>query len=355
MKNGKYRIGVDIGGTFTDFTLVDEATGEVLVEKCLTTPDAPHLAVLAGLERYRRLRGDAVAGANTFVHASTLFTNTVLERNGAVTGLLTTAGFRDVLEIGRESKYEVYNAFIAFPRPIVPRDLRLEARERMLADGSVRLPLQEEDVEAAAQAFRKAGVTSVAIVFLHSYRNRAHEQRAAEILGRLLPGVELSLSSDVLPEPREYERTSTTVVNAYIKPIAVRYLDDMEQELRRLGFRHTPYMMQSNGGASTFTLTKQYPVQAVASGPAAGVEAVGHYGQLTGREHLLSFDMGGTTAKLCVVLGGRPFRTRTFEVDRLQRFKAGSGIPIATPSTTCWRSDPAAAASRVWTASGCSA
>lgn len=331
MKHGKYRIGVDIGGTFTDFTLVDEVTGEVLVEKCLTTPEAPHQAVLAGLERYRLLRGDAVAAANTFVHASTLFTNTVLERNGAVTGLLTTSGFRDILEIGRESKYEVYNAFIAFPRPIVPRNLRLEARERVLADGSVRLPLQEEDVEAAARAFREAGVTSVAIAFLHSYRNRAHEQRAAEILSQLLPSVALSLSSDVLPEPREYERTSTTVVNAYIKPIAVRYLDDMEQELRRLDFRHTPYMMQSNGGAATFALTKQYPVQAVESGPAAGVEAVGHYGQLTGRQQLLSFDMGGTTAKLCVVLEGRPFRTRTFEVDRMQRFKAGSGIPIATP------------------------
>ena len=331
MNLGKYRIGVDIGGTFTDFTLVNDETGEVLVEKCLTTPAAPEEAVLAGLDRYRALRARAVTDASVFVHASTLFTNTVLERNGAVTGLLTTAGFRDILEIGRESKYDVYDPFIRFPTPIVPRHLRLEARERVLADGSVRIPLSVGDVRAAADVFRASGVTSIAVAFLHSYRNRDHEQQAATILRELLPGVHLSLSSEVLPEPKEYERTSTTVVNAYVRPIAVRYLDHLERLLRELGFRHAPYMMQSNGGAATFALTKQFPVQAVESGPAAGVEAVCHYGKLTGRSQLLSFDMGGTTAKLCVILDNLPFRTRTFEVDRLQRFAPGSGVPIATP------------------------
>ncbi len=326
-----YRIGIDIGGTFTDFTLIDDRNGEVRVGKCLTTPHAPHEAVLAGLQQFIDQLPDAVRAANAVIHATTLFTNTVLERKGALTGLLTTEGFRDVLELGRESKYEVYDPFIAFPEPLVERPLRLEIGERVLVDGSVRRTLDEDSVRAAAQRCLEAGVRTIAVVYLHSYRNPAHELRTRELLQALLPGVEISLSCEVLPEPQEYERTSTTVLNAYVKPIAASYLNDLGEALRAMGYLYAPYVMQSNGGAATFELTKQFPVQAIESGPAAGVEAASHYGTLTGLRHLLSFDMGGTTAKLCVVIDGKPSRTRTFEVDRLQRFKAGSGIPIATP------------------------
>lgn len=327
----KYRIGVDIGGTFTDFTFVDDVTGEVFVDKRLTTPDQPDRAVHEGITGYRAVRKDAVEGAGAIIHATTLLTNVVLERKGALTGLLTTYGFRDILEFGRELRYDVYDAFIEFPRPLVERPLRLGVRERVLVDGSVRVPLNEDDVREAAHAFRRAGVESVAIAFLHAYRNGAHERRARELIMELLPGVEVSISSEVHPEPKEYERTSTTVVDAYVKPTAALYLDRLSSQLHAEGYRHSLLVMMSNGGAATSDTTKQFPVQAVESGPAAGVEAATHYGRLIGSDRLLSFDMGGTTAKLCVVLDGRAERTRSFEVDRVQRFKQGSGIPIAVP------------------------
>jgi N-methylhydantoinase A/oxoprolinase/acetone carboxylase beta subunit len=326
-----YRIGVDIGGTFTDFTLVDDATGEVFVDKCLTTPDQPERAVLEGLRNLRERQKDAIASASAIIHATTLLTNVVLERKGAVTGLLTTEGFRDILEFARELRYDVYDPFITFPKPLVERPVRLGVRERTLVDGSVRLPLNEDDVRRAAAVFAEHGVASIAVCFLHAYRNGAHERRAREILREMLPSVEISLSSEVHPEPKEYERTSTTVVDAYVKPTATSYLDQLSSKLRDENYRHSVLVMMSNGGAATAETTKQFPVQAVESGPAAGVEAATHYGQLIGAQRLLSFDMGGTTAKLCVVLDGKAERTRSFEVDRVQRFKPGSGIPIAVP------------------------
>ncbi|MBI3370231.1 MAG: hydantoinase/oxoprolinase family protein [Betaproteobacteria bacterium] len=326
-----YRIGVDIGGTFTDFTLVDDSSGEILVEKCLTTSNQPERAVIEGLRRLRTLRPDALPGAQAVIHATTLLTNVIVERKGALTGLLATEGFRDVLEFAREMRYDIYDPFIEFPVPLVERPLRLGVRERILVDGSVRVPLSEEDVRTAAKIFRERGVQSVAICFLHAYRNAAHERRAREILGSELPGVEVSISSEVHPEPKEYERTSTTVVDAYVKPTAAHYLDKLSGELRTEGYRNNLFVMLSNGGTATAETTKRFPVQAVESGPAAGVEAATHYGRLIGASRLLSFDMGGTTAKLCVVLDGKAARTRSFEVDRVQRFKPGSGIPIAMP------------------------
>jgi N-methylhydantoinase A/oxoprolinase/acetone carboxylase beta subunit len=326
-----YRIGVDIGGTFTDFTLVDDRSGEVFVEKCLTTPDQPEQAVIEGLRRLAEIREDAVKGADAIIHATTLLTNVILERKGAITGLLATHGFVDLLEFARELRYDVYDPFIAFPEPLVERPLRLGVRERTLVDGSIRAPLCEDDVVAAADVFRRNGVQAVAVSFLHSYKNSESERRALEVLRRELPDVEVSLSSEVHPEPKEYERTSTTVVDAYVKPTAALYLDELSSKLRDEGYRHSVFVMLSNGGAATAATTKQFPVQAVESGPAAGVEAAKHYGALTGVRRLLSFDMGGTTAKLCVVLNGNAARTRSFEVDRVHRFKPGSGIPIAVP------------------------
>ncbi|MBK8064311.1 MAG: hydantoinase/oxoprolinase family protein [Betaproteobacteria bacterium] len=328
---GSYRIGVDIGGTFTDFTMVDDRTGDVFVEKCLTTPDRPERAVLEGMRRFKQLRADTLHNAEAVIHATTLLTNVVLERKGALTGLLTTAGFRDVLEFAREMRYDIYDPFIEFPEPLVERPLRIGVPERVLVDGRVHVPLDEAAVRAAAAVFRKAGVQSVAVCFLHSYRNPDHERRAREILAAELPGVEFSISSEVHPEPKEYERTSTTVVDAYVKPTAAQYLDRLSAELRADGYPNNLFVMLSNGGTATAETTKRFPVQAVESGPAAGVEAAAHYGRLIGARRLLSFDMGGTTAKLCVVLDGKAARTRTFEVDRVQRFKPGSGIPIATP------------------------
>ncbi|MCX7157903.1 MAG: hydantoinase/oxoprolinase family protein [Proteobacteria bacterium] len=328
---GSYRIGVDIGGTFTDFTMVDDRTGDVFVEKCLTTPGQPELAVLEGLRRFTALRADTLPNAEAVIHATTLLTNVVLERKGALTGLVTTAGFRDVLEFAREMRYDIYDPFIEFPEPLVERPLRIGVRERVLVNGKVHVPLSEADVRAAAAVFKKAKVQSVAICFLHSYRNPDHERRARDILARELPGVEFSISSEVHPEPKEYERTSTTVVDAYVKPTAAQYLDKLSSDLRADGYPNNLFVMLSNGGTATAETTKRFPVQAVESGPAAGVEAAAHYGRLIGAPRLLSFDMGGTTAKLCVVLDGKAARTRTFEVDRVQRFKPGSGIPIAVP------------------------
>lgn len=328
---GSYRIGVDIGGTFTDFTMVDERTGDVLVEKCLTTPDQPERAVIEGLRRFKALRPDTLRNAETVIHATTLLTNVVLERKGALTGLLTTEGFRDVLEFAREMRYDIYDPFIEFPEPLVERPLRLGIRERVLVNGRVHLPLNEKDVRSSAAVFRHAGVQSVAVCFLHSYRNSDHERRVRDILAAELPGVEISISSEVHPEPKEYERTSTTVVDAYVKPTATQYLDRLSADLRAEGYPNSLFVMLSNGGTATAETAKRFPVQSVESGPAAGVEAATHYGRLIGATRLLSFDMGGTTAKLCVVLDGKAERTRTFEVGRVQRFKPGSGIPIAVP------------------------
>lgn len=248
-----------------------------------------------------------------------------------MTGLLTTAGFRDLLEMGRETKYDVYDPYITFPEPLVPRPLRIGVRERVLPSGAVLHELTEEDIVEAAEQFRRAGVTAIAVCYLHAYRNGAHERRTRALLAELLPSVPVSISSEVHPEPREFERTSTTVVNAYVQPMASSYLHTLSEALLSMGHENTPCVMQSNGGAATFAWTKEFPVQAVESGPAAGVLAASHYGSLIRLKRLLSFDMGGTTAKLCVVRDGKPSRTRTFEVDRLQRFKAGSGLPIATP------------------------
>lgn len=326
-----FRLGVDIGGTFTDFTLVNDQTGEVFVEKCLTTPGNPEQAVLQGVSLLSDEHSGFLAQASTFIHATTLLTNVILERKGAVTGLLTTAGFRDILEFGRELRYDVYDPFITFPKPLVERPLRLEVRERILVDGSVKTALNEQDVRDAGKVFTEQGVESVAICFLHSYRNPTHEQKAREILQEILPGVQISISSEVHPEPKEYERTSTTVVDAYVKPTAAVYLDKLTTELEKSNYTRGVFVMMSNGGAATAKTTKQFPVQAVESGPAAGVEAASHYGQLIGSKSLLSFDMGGTTAKLSIVLNGKAERTRSFEVDRVQRFKPGSGIPIAVP------------------------
>jgi N-methylhydantoinase A len=327
----EFRLGVDIGGTFTDFSVVNNTTGSVTVEKMLTSSSRPEDAVLRGVELLAQKVPGLFEDLSEVIHATTLITNVILERKGSKTGLLTTAGFRDILEIGREVRYDIFDMFIRLPVPIVPRKSRLCVSERILADGSILEPLNVEDVTEAANKFQAMKLEAVAIAFLHSYRNPSHEVEAANILRKLMPGVTLSLSHEVFPEPKEYERFSTTVIDAYVKSVADGYLEKLASGLRERGYKNELFVMLSNGGTSTVETAKSVPIQMVESGPAAGVEAACYFGRLMDIENLLSFDMGGTTAKLCIVEQGRAAKTRTFEVDRVQRFKAGSGLPVAVP------------------------
>jgi len=326
-----YRLGIDIGGTFSDFALVDDSDGTIRVEKTLTSAHAPEESVMRGIGDLTGAIPDLLARTGEVIHATTLVTNVILERKGAKTGLLATEGFRDLLELAREVRYDIYDMFIRLPEPMVPRRLRLGIPERVLADGTVLVPLDEAAVRRAAAVFRGEGVGAVAVSFLHSYRNGAHERRAAEILREELPDAYVSLSHEVHPEPKEYERTSTTVLDAYVKAVAEGYLERLASGLAERGYRERLFIMLSNGGTATVETAKRVPVQIVESGPAAGVEAAAYFGRLLGIDNLLSFDMGGTTAKLCIIENGRAARTRTYEVDRVHRFKAGSGLPAAVP------------------------
>src|SRR5262245_9955044 len=325
------RIGVDIGGTFTDLVWVDDATGAVQVGKLLTTPKDPSQAVEQGVVSVLNDAGSLAADVRSLIHGTTLATNALIERKGARTGLLTTAGFHDAVEIGREGRYDMYDLFIDQPSPLVPRHLRLAVTERMMADGRVLTPLDPASARAAIERLRTAGVEAVAICLLHAYRNPAHERALRDICAELLPGVPASCSSDVVPEIREYERTSTTCANVYVMPLMARYLDDLERKLHELGIPGNFYIMLSAGGVATPETAKRVPIRLVESGPAAGALAAARMARELGEPKLLSFDMGGTTAKACVIDGGDPLLAREFEVARADRFKKGSGLPIRVP------------------------
>ena len=325
------RIGVDIGGTFTDLVWVDDATGAVRVGKLLTTPKDPSQAVEQGVVSVLGDAGSAAGDVRSLIHGTTLATNALIERKGARTALLTTAGFRDAVEIGREGRYDMYDLFIDQPTPLVPRHLRLEVAERIMADGSVVAPLDGASARAAIVQLKNAGVEALAICLLHAYRNPAHERALRDLCAELLPGVPVSCSSDVVPEIREYERTSTTCANVYVMPLMARYLDDLERKLQDLGIPGHFYIMLSAGGVATPDTAKRVPIRLVESGPAAGALAAARMARELGEPRLLSFDMGGTTAKACVIDGGEPLLAREFEVARADRFKKGSGLPIRVP------------------------
>ncbi|RSM49548.1 hydantoinase/oxoprolinase family protein [Amycolatopsis balhimycina DSM 5908] len=318
------RIGVDIGGTFTDLCAVDE-TGIVAVHKILTTHDEPARAVEEGLAA---LLTDVVA-VEQVVHGTTLVTNALIERKGSRTALLATAGFRDVLEMRREHRYELYDLHLELPAPLVPRHLRFDVPERILADGSVHTGLDEDYVARLGRELADRGIEAVAVCFLHSFTNPAHERRVAEILAEAAPGLRVALSSDVVPEIREFERASTTVANVYVQDLTERYLRDLEQRLRRLGITRAPHIMLSNGGLATVDTAARYPIRILESGPAGGALAAAAIGP----PDLLAFDMGGTTAKLCLIAGGEPLVTHQFEVDRKYRLLPGSGLPVRVPVT----------------------
>ena len=325
------RIGVDIGGTFTDLLLVNDATGAIVVGKTLTTPPDPSQAVADETRAALDASDTAPADVQTVIHGTTLVTNAIIERKGATTALLTTRGFRDALEIRREHRYDMYDLFIEPPLPLVPRWLRLEVDERILDDGTVLQPLDVLQVERLAAELTRKGVTAVAVSLLHSYKNPQHERLIADVLARVAPELETSLSSEVVPEIKEYERTSTTVCNVYVKRLVDRYLRELERRLARLGVDGELYVMLSSGGVATVDTSRRFPVRLLESGPAGGALASAHLGESAGYPDLLSFDMGGTTAKLCIIEGGRPLTSTQFEVDRVYRFKKGSGLPVRIP------------------------
>ncbi len=328
-KSRTARIGVDVGGTFTDLVLHDPASDLVHVGKLLTTPEDPSAAIIAGISRILQETGLRPSDLHSVVHGTTLITNTIIERTGATVGLLTTEGFRDTIEIGRETRYDLYDLFLEMPPTLVPRHRRLEIAERIDADGKVLLKLDEDAVASAArQLVEREGCAALAIAFMHSYRSPEHERRAAEIVRQLYPSLPLSLSADVAPEIREYERTSTACANAYVQPLMQRYLDRLEAELGKLGFLGHLYVMLSGGGITTVREAKEYPIRLIESGPAAGAMAASFLARLAGLDRVISFDMGGTTAKMCLVEDGAPDHKFNFEAGRVRRFQKGSGLPL---------------------------
>ncbi|GGC53368.1 hydantoinase A [Siccirubricoccus deserti] len=321
-------LGIDIGGTFTDLVVLDPRDGRAVIWKESTTPDDPACGAMEGTRQVLAKAGVAPGAIGRVVHATTLFTNALIERKGAKTGLLTTAGFRDTLEIGRERKYELYDLFIEMPKPLVPRPWRREARERLAPDGRVEVPLDLDAALREVEALVAAGVESLAVVFLHAYANPAHERAVAEAVARRFPGLSVSLSSAIAPEIREYPRASTTVANAYVRPMAETYLERLEGALRAAGIPGRLFLMLSNGGLTHVEEAKRAPVQLLESGPAAGALAGAWFGRNAGLGRVLAFDMGGTTAKLALVDDGEPLVAWGFEAAREKRFLRGSGLPI---------------------------
>ncbi|HEY1267696.1 MAG TPA: hydantoinase/oxoprolinase family protein [Candidatus Binatia bacterium] len=325
-----YRVGVDIGGTFTDLLLIG-ADGRAVIGKTLTTPADPSLAVETALSR-ALAEGPAQSGERgTLVHGTTLVTNAIIERKGAPTALLTTAGFRDALEIGREQRYELYDLNLEFPKPLVPRHLRFDVPERTAADGSILQPLDESFLRRLVAELREKGIKAIGVCYLHSFRNPAHERRTAEIIKEVAPAIRVSLSSEVVAEIREYQRTSTTVANVYVQARVSDYLAELQRRLDAISFQGSFFVMLSSGGIATAETASRFPVRLLESGPAAGALAAAHLGARAGFKDLLSFDMGGTTAKLCAVENGKPLKAHDFEVDRVYRFRKGSGLPVKIP------------------------
>ena len=325
------RVGIDIGGTFTDLILIDDATGELTVGKVLTTPADPSHAVAEVLADAMQRASAPPQDVRHVIHGTTLVTNAVIERKGARTALLTTRGYRDAYEIAREHRYDLYDLFLEMPTPLVPRYLRLEVDERVYADGTVARTPDPDVVAKLVAELRDKDIEAIAVCFIHSYANRANEQVVADLIREIAPDIRVSLSSDVVPEIREYERTSTTVVNVYVQGLVEEYLAELVRRLRDLRVDGELLLMLSSGGLSTVETATRFPLRLLESGPAGGALATAYFGELVGVRDLMAFDMGGTTAKLCVIEDGKPLTSTEFEVDRKYRFKAGSGLPVKTP------------------------
>jgi N-methylhydantoinase A len=331
VKKSSFRLGCDIGGTFTDFVLVNDETGTFETYKCLTTPADPSDAVEEGVQHLAQKIPGVASRIDEVIHGTTLVINAIIERKGAKTALITTQGFRDVLELGREIRYDAYDIFSEYPEPLVPRYLRNEVRERIAGDGRILTPLDGADVSKLLQKLLGQGIESLAVCLINSFENPAHEKAIKKIITEKAPDLSLSTSFEVLPQIREYERTCTTTTNAYVKPITSRYLKKLSARLRSLGINGKIFIMLSSGGITSVETAREFPVRIIESGPTAAVIASQHYGKMFRIKDIFCFDMGGTTAKSCLIQKGHAGLVSTFEVGRVQRFKKGSGLPIQVP------------------------
>lgn len=331
MSERYYRLGCDIGGTFTDFVLLNDRTGEIWINKCLTTPGDPSDAVEKGIRDLEKEVPGFVKELDEVIHGTTLVINSIIERKGARTGLITTKGFRDVLELGREIRYAPYDIFAEFPKPLIPRRFRLEVDERVRSDGSVLKPLDPEEARDVVHRLISMGVESLAVCLLNSFENPAHELVVKDIIEKEFPKISTSISYEVLPQIREYERTSTTVTNAYVKPLTGRYLSRLSKRLESIGSKGKLFIMLSSGGITSVETAAEFPVRIIESGPTAAVIAGQYYGKLFNIPEMFCFDMGGTTAKSCLIQKGVASVVPTFEVGRVQRFMKGSGLTIQVP------------------------
>ena len=324
------KLAADIGGTFTDIVL--ESGSRRWSGKVLTTTQAPELGVIEGIRLVLEQSGLSPKDIGVFIHGTTLATNALIERKGAKTAFITTEGFRDIIEQGYEKRFDHYDLMIDRPVPLVPRTLRLTVPERLGADGEVLLPLDETAVEQAAKAIKAQGVKAVAVGFLHAYAHDAHERRVRDILSKLLPDdVTVCISSEVAPEIREYERFSTTVANAYVRPLMASYLYRLSDQMKAMGFTAPLFLMMSGGGLTTLETAARFPIRLVESGPAGGAILASQIAAECSLPGVLSFDMGGTTAKICLLSDGEPERARKFEIARAYRDMKGSGIPVRIP------------------------
>jgi len=326
-----YRLGCDIGGTFTDFVLLNDQTGEIKIYKCLTTPQDPSDAVEHGMREMEINTQGFVEKLDEVIHGTTLVINSIIERKGAKTGLITTKGFRDVLEIGRGIRYAPYDIFAEFPKPLIPRRFRLEVDERIRSDGSVLKPLDPEEARQVVRTLLNMGVESIAVCLINSFENPTHELMLKEIIEKEAPGISISISFHVLPQIKEYERTSTTVTNAYVRPLTGKYLSKLAGRLESIGFKGKLFIMLSSGGVTSVETAAEFPVRIIESGPTAAVIAGQYYGKLFNISEMFCFDMGGTTAKSCLIQKGVAGVVPTFEVGRVQRFMKGSGLTIQVP------------------------
>jgi N-methylhydantoinase A len=327
-----YRIGVDIGGTFTDLALVDDRDGRIFTHKLLTTPDAPEKAVIDGVEAILALASASMADVSQLVHGTTLVTNALIERRGCRVGMLVTRGFRDTLDVARETRYDLYDLRLQFAQPLVPRSARLEVDERMDHQGKVAQALDVASVAAPLAAMvEREGLDAIAICLLHSYVDARHEHELAELVRRQHPHLHVSLSGEGYPVIREYERWTTTTLNAYVQPLVDRYLSSLEEGLAKTGFGGQLFIMASNGGTLTPAIARRFPARLLESGPAAGILMSADVGRRVDAPDVLAFDMGGTTAKGALIRNGQPMKRYELEVAHVHHFRSGSGLTMNVP------------------------
>jgi N-methylhydantoinase A len=327
-----YKLGIDIGGTFTDLVLLEEETGKLFFGKILTTYDNPSNGIINGTKELLAKHNITGNQLSTIVHGTTLVTNAIIERRGALTGLITTKGFEDVLEIGRELRYDIYDIFLSVPEPLVSRDLRLGIEERVNFKGEVITPIQAKEIQILVEKLVENGVQSIAVCLLNSFTNPTHEKAIGAYINTHFPEIYVSLSCEVMPEIREYERSSATTMNAYVQPITDQYLSILEKRLySEIGFAGNLNIMISSGRLTTIDGARKIPIQLLESGPAGGTMAGVFFGKLTDKKDLLAFDMGGTTAKASLIFNLKPEITNQFEAARVMRFKKGSGLPVRIP------------------------